>query len=133
MSRTISHYELQEELGHGGMGRVYKSYDTSLNRTIVLKLLAPELTLEEESRRRFLREARLASSLDHPNICTIYEIHEAQGVYYIAMQYVEGTTLKRTINGRPLANPALLSIALQVADAVARAHDRGIIHRDIKP
>jgi len=132
MSRTISHYELQEELGHGGMGRVYKSYDTSLNRTIVLKLLAPELTLEEESRKRFLREARLASALDHPNICTIYEIAEVDSQYFIAMQYVPGRTLKKVIGGKPLSLDSLFSIALQVGDALAAAHAKGIVHRDIK-
>src|SRR5919198_5577173 len=101
MAKTISHYELQEEIGQGGMGRVYKAYDTSLDRTVVLKLLAPELISEEDSRKRFLREARLASALDHPNICTIFEIAEVDDQYFIAMQYVQGKTLKRVINGRP--------------------------------
>jgi len=132
MSRTISHYELQEELGQGGMGRVYKSHDTTLSRTIVLKLLAPELMLEEESRKRFLREARLASALDHPNICTIYEIAEADGQYFIAMQYVPGKTLKKVIGGKPLSLDSVFSIALQVGDALAAAHAKGIVHRDIK-
>ena len=92
MSRKISHYELREELGQGGMGRVYKAYDTNLDRTIVLKLLAPELMSEEESRKRFLREARLASALDHANICTIYEIAEVDNQYFIAMQLAPGTS-----------------------------------------
>jgi serine/threonine protein kinase len=130
---TIAHFRILEPLASGGMASVYRALDIQLDRTVVLKILDADLLGEESARRRFLREARLASSLDHPNICTIYEIHEDKGVYYIAMQYVEGHTLKRTINARPLAAPALLSIALQVADAVARAHDRGIIHRDIKP
>ncbi|MBK6427557.1 MAG: serine/threonine protein kinase [Blastocatellia bacterium] len=130
---TIAHFRILEPLASGGMASVYRALDVQLDRTVVLKILDADLLGEESARRRFLREARLASSLDHPNICTIYEIHEDKGVYYIAMQYVEGHTLKRTINTRPLAAPALLSIALQVADAVARAHDRGIIHRDIKP
>ncbi|HJQ25292.1 MAG TPA: protein kinase [Blastocatellia bacterium] len=129
---TISHYRLEEELGAGGMGRVHKAYDTTLDRTVVLKLLAPDLIAEDESRRRFLREARLASAFDHPNICTIYEIAEVDNQYFIAMQYVQGKTLKRVINGRPLALDSLFSIALQVADALAAAHAKGIVHRDIK-
>ncbi len=133
VGKTIAHFKILEALASGGMANVYKAVDVQLDRTVVLKILDADLLGDDSARRRFLREARLASSLDHPNICTIYEIHEADGLYYIAMQYVEGQTLKRTINGRPLATAALLSIALQVADAVARAHDRGIIHRDIKP
>ena len=133
VGKTIAHFKILEALASGGMANVYKAVDVQLDRTVVLKILDADLLGDESARRRFMREARLASSLDHPNICTIYEIHEADGLYYIAMQYVEGQTLKRTINGRPLATPALLSIALQVADAVSRAHDRGIIHRDIKP
>ncbi|HKQ08967.1 MAG TPA: protein kinase [Blastocatellia bacterium] len=132
MATTISHYRLEEELGAGGMGRVHKAYDTTLDRTVVLKLLAPDLIAEDESRRRFLREARLASALDHPNICTIFEIAEVDNQYFIAMQYVQGKTLKRVINGRPLNLDSLFSIALQVADALAAAHAKGIVHRDIK-
>ena len=93
MATTISHYQLEEELGAGGMGRVHKAFDTTLDRTVVLKLLAPDLIAEDESRKRFLREARLASALDHPNICTIYEIAEVDQQYFIAMQYVQGKTL----------------------------------------
>ncbi|MEN3331136.1 MAG: eukaryotic-like serine/threonine-protein kinase [Blastocatellia bacterium] len=132
MATTISHYRLEEELGAGGMGRVHKAYDTTLDRTVVLKLLAPDLIAEDESRRRFLREARLASALDHPNICTIFEIAEVDQQYFIAMQYVQGRTLKRVINGRPLSFDSLFSIALQIADALAAAHAKGIVHRDIK-
>ncbi len=128
----ISHYRLEEQIGQGGMGRVSKAYDTMLDRTVVLKLLAPELLAEEDSRKRFLREARLASALDHPNICMVYEIAEADHQYFIAMQYVPGKTLKKVIGGRPLSTESLLSIALQVADALEVAHSRGIIHRDIK-
>jgi TolB-like protein/tRNA A-37 threonylcarbamoyl transferase component Bud32 len=132
MSRTISHYELHEELGHGGMGRVYKAYDTMLDRTVVLKLLAPELTSEEESRKRFLREARLASALDHPNICTIFEIAEVDGQYFIVMQYVRGKTLKKLIGGKSLSLDSVFSIGQQVGDALVAAHAKGIVHRDIK-
>ncbi|HST20698.1 MAG TPA: serine/threonine-protein kinase, partial [Blastocatellia bacterium] len=132
MGNTISHYRIEEELGAGGMGQVRKAYDTTLDRTVVLKLLAPDLIAEDESRKRFLREARLASALDHPNICTIYEIAEVDSQYFIAMQYVPGKTLKRVINGRPISLESLFSIALQTADALVTAHAKGIVHRDIK-
>ena len=114
------------------MGRVYKAYDTMLDRTVVLKLLAPELMSEEESRKRFLREARLASALDHPNICTIFEIAEVDNQYFIAMQYLPGKTLKKVIGGKPLGLDSVFSIGLQVGDALAGAHAKGIVHRDIK-
>jgi serine/threonine protein kinase len=132
MNKMISHYRLGEEIGQGGMGRVYKAYDTTLDRAVVLKLLAPELVAEAASRKRFLREARLASALDHPNICTVYEIAEADDQYFIAMQYLPGRTLKRVIGGKPVTLASLLSIALQVGDALAAAHATGIVHRDIK-
>ncbi|HKP87888.1 MAG TPA: protein kinase [Blastocatellia bacterium] len=132
MGNTISHYRIEEELGAGGMGQVRKAYDLTLDRTVVLKLLAPDLVAEDESRKRFLREARLASALDHPNICTIYEIAEVGNQYFIAMQHVPGKTLKKVINGRSISLESLLSIALQIADALAAAHAKGIVHRDIK-
>ena len=111
---------------------MHKAYDTMLDRPVVLKLLAPDLVAEEESRKRFLREARLASALDHPNICTIYEIAEVDNQYFIAMQYVPGKTLKRVIHGRSISLDSLFSIALQMADALQAAHAKGIVHRDIK-
>jgi len=114
------------------MGRVYKALDLSLNRTVVLKLLDTDLGREASSRNRFLREARLASALDHPNICTIHEIAEWQDQYFIAMQYLPGKTLKRVIGSRPVALETLLPISIQIADAIAVAHSRGIVHRDIK-
>ncbi len=132
MKRVISHYRLDEELGHGGMGTIYKAHDLTLDRTVVLKLLAPDLVLQESSRKRFLREARLASELDHANICTIYETAEVDNECLIAMQYIEGKTLKKVIGGKPLNLDSLFAIALQVADAVAVAHAKGIVHRDIK-
>ncbi|HEY7547828.1 MAG TPA: protein kinase [Blastocatellia bacterium] len=132
MGRTISHYRLEEELGQGGMGGVYKAFDETLDRWVVLKILAPDLMAEEFSRKRFLREARLASALDHPNICTIYETAEADDQFFIAMQFIEGRTLKRVIAGRPLSTDSLLAIALQVADALVSAHAKGIVHRDVK-
>jgi serine/threonine protein kinase len=132
MDKMVSHYRLEEEIGQGGMGRVYKAYDEMLDRAVVLKLLAPDLVAEAASRKRFLREARLASALDHPNICTIFEIAEAGDHYFIAMQYLPGKTLKKVISGRPLNIDSLLSISLQVGDALSAAHASGIIHRDIK-
>src|SRR5215813_3710322 len=132
MSRTISHYQLQEELGHGGMGQVYSAYDSMLDRKVVLKLLAPELMSEEDSRKRFLREARLASALDHPNICTIFEIAEIDSRYFIAMQYIAGKTLKKVIGSKPLSLDSVFSIGLQIGDALAAAHAKGIVHRDVK-
>jgi serine/threonine protein kinase len=130
--QIVSHYKLLSELGRGGMGVVYKATDLTLERTVVLKILSADLVGDPESRRRFLREARLASALDHPNICSIYEINETDGHYFIVMQYVEGQTLKRVINGKPLDLESWMSIALQVADALVAAHARGIVHRDIK-
>jgi serine/threonine-protein kinase len=132
MGKEISHYRLEEEIGYGGMGRVYKAFDTTLDRTVVLKLLAPELIAEEASRQRFLREARLASALDHANICTIYEIAEVDNQYFIAMQYVPGKTLKKLIGSKAFSFDSVLSIGLQIADALAAAHAKGIVHRDIK-
>src|SRR5215469_16144167 len=130
--RTISHYRLEQELGRGGMGHVYNAFDLNLNRTVVLKLLGPELVSDATSRNRFLREARLASALDHPNICTIYEIAEWEDHYFIVMQYIPGKTLKRSLAGRAFTVDVLLQLSLQIADAVAAAHARGIVHRDIK-
>jgi eukaryotic-like serine/threonine-protein kinase len=133
IGKSIAQYRIVEELGRGGMGMVYKAHDTQLDRPVVLKLLMSERLADEESRRRFLREARLASALDHPNICTIYEIQETGGYFFIAMQFVEGETLKEAIDSRPLPLQTVISVALQIADAMAAAHSRGIIHRDIKP
>ena len=133
IGKTVAQYKILEILGKGGMGQVYKAHDTQLDRTVVLKLLSSELLTNDTARKRFAREARLASVLDHPNICMIYEIQEKDNQFFIVMQYVEGQTLKQTINNQPLANNTLISIALQVADALSSAHDVGIVHRDIKP
>lgn len=130
--KTIGPYRLDSQLGAGGMGKVYLAHDQRLGRKVALKLLDPRFTGDSEQRTRFLREARLAASLDHPNICTIHEVGETAGRPFIAMQYVEGETLRHTIRGRPLKLDSLLSISLQVADALAEAHARGIIHRDVK-
>ena len=128
----IAHYEVLEQIGSGGMGEVYLARDTGLGRKVALKLLPSSLTADPQLRARFFREAQLASALDHPNICTIHEVGQSSSLPFIAMQYVEGRNLKQLIGSRPLKLDALLSISLQAADALAAAHDQGIIHRDIK-
>ncbi|HEX8285872.1 MAG TPA: tetratricopeptide repeat protein [Pyrinomonadaceae bacterium] len=132
VSKTLLNYRITEKLGAGGQGTVYKAVDERLGRTVVIKVLSPELTAREVNLKRFEREAQLASSLDHPNICTIYGLHEADGLHFIAMQYIEGKNVRQLVNGRPLSLETALSIAYQVADALAAAHSKGIIHRDIK-
>ncbi|HEY0376508.1 MAG TPA: protein kinase [Pyrinomonadaceae bacterium] len=129
---TLDNYRILEKLGAGGQGEVYKAVDKKLGRTVVVKVLPPDLTVKEANLKRFEREARLASSLDHPNICTIFDLGDEDNVHYIAMQYVEGRNVRQLVNGRPLEMKSALSIAVQVADALAAAHARGIIHRDIK-
>ncbi|GIU82856.1 MAG: hypothetical protein D6687_04960 [Acidobacteria bacterium] len=128
----ISHYEVLEKLGSGGQGTVYKAKDTRLNRIVVLKVLPKELTANTANFKRFRREAQLCSQLDHPNICTIYEFSEANGVFFIAMQYIEGKNIRQLVAGKPLELKSALSIAIQVCDALAYTHSKGIIHRDIK-
>ncbi|MGB7209706.1 MAG: protein kinase [Pyrinomonadaceae bacterium] len=128
----INQYKIQEKIGSGGQGTVYKALDTKLNRTVVIKILPPELTVKTANFKRFEREAQLCSQLDHPNICTIYDFHEANGVFYIAMQWVEGKNVRQLVSGRPLELKSALSIAIQVTDALAYAHSKSIIHRDIK-
>ncbi len=128
----INQYKIQEKIGSGGQGTVYKALDTKLNRTVVIKILPPELTIKTANFKRFEREAQLCSQLDHPNICTIYDFHEANGVFYIAMQYVDGKNVRQLVSGRPLELKSALSIAIQVTDALAYAHSKSIIHRDIK-
>lgn len=128
----INQYKIVEKIGSGGQGTVYKALDTKLNRSVVIKVLPPELTQKTANFRRFEREAQLCSQLDHPNICTIYDFNEANGVYYIAMQYVEGKNVRQLVSGRPLSVKTAVSIAIQVADALAYAHSKNIIHRDIK-
>ena len=128
----INQYKIQEKIGSGGQGTVYKALDTKLNRTVVIKILPPELTQKTANFKRFEREAQLCSQLDHPNICTIYDFNEANGVFYIAMQYVEGKNVRQLVAGRPLELRSALSIGIQVTDALAYAHSKNIIHRDIK-
>jgi len=128
----INQYKILEKIGSGGQGTVYKALDTKLNRTAVIKILPPELTAKTANFKRFEREAQLCSQLDHANICTIYDFHEANGVFYIAMQYVDGKNVRQLVGGRPLELKSALSIAIQVTDALAYAHSKNIIHRDIK-
>lgn len=130
---TISHYRVVEKLGEGGMGIVYKAYDTSLDRFVAFKILPAEKAGEKERRRRFLQEAKAASALEHPNIVTIYEILEQDDRSYIVMQYVPGKTLRDLLSSGPLSMNVGLRIAVQIADALACAHSRGIVHRDLKP
>ena len=132
VGENINQYKILEKIGAGGQGTVYKAQDTKLDRTVVIKVLPPELTAKTANFRRFEREAQLCSQLDHPNICTIFDFHEDDGVFYIAMQYVTGKNVRQLVGGRPLDLKSALSIGIQVCDALAYTHSRGIIHRDIK-
>src|SRR5260370_304640 len=132
IGQTLGNYKITHKLGAGGQGTVYKDTDQKLGRTVGVKVLPAELTVKETNLKRVEREARLAAFLDHPNICTIFDMDEAEGLHFITMQYVEGRNVRQLVNGRPLELESALRIAIQVADALSVAHARGIIHRDIK-
>ena len=132
LGQTISHYKILEKLGEGGMGVVYKATDTKLERTVALKFLASDRLEDEEHKARFRREARAAAALDHPNICTVYEIDEADGQTFLAMPYLEGSTVRQKVKQRPLKLDEALDIAIQAGEGLRAAHAKGIVHRDIK-
>src|SRR5260370_1188911 len=132
VGQTLGNYKILQKLGAGGQGTVYKATDNKLGRTVVLKVLPAELTVKETNLKRFAREARLASALDHPNICTIFDLDEAEGLHFIAMQHVEGRNVRQLVNGRQLELESALRIGIQVADALTGAHGRRIMQRDIE-
>jgi serine/threonine protein kinase len=133
IGRTIGHYQVLELVGFGGMGTVYKAKDTRLQRFVALKFLSRQFLDDQQAMRRFRREARVASALNHPNVCTIYEIDEHEGNCFLAMEYLQGSTLRQRVADGPIDEDNLLNLAIEVADALDAAHQAGIVHRDVKP